>query len=154
MQNRKSTCKFFFTMVKVPIISDQICKSPAREWGGERGTVPSLTPSLGCGLRDVEEEEENVENVEEGGEHLSQLASPQEQGRATSQSPSPGRVVEITDHGNQKCMYVHWQSLETKPLKSNCLSCLHLFSDVSFPQFVHTLPLSQYISLMFTSANK
>ena len=69
--------------------------------------MPSLTPSLGCGLRDVEEEEENVENVEEGGEHLSQLASPQEQGRATSQSPGPGRVVEITDHGNQKCMYVH-----------------------------------------------
>ena len=72
--------------------------------------MPSLTPSLGCGLREVqeeEEEEENVENVEEGGEHLSQLASPQEQGRATSQSPSPGRVVEITDHGNQKCMYVH-----------------------------------------------
>ena len=72
--------------------------------------MPSLTPSLGCGLSEVEEEEqevENVENVEEGGEHLSQLASPQEQGRATSQSPSPGRVVEITDHGNQKCMYVH-----------------------------------------------
>ena len=63
--------------------------------------MPSLTPSLGCGLRDVEEEEENVENVEEGGEHLSQLASPQEQGRATSQSPGPGpgRVVEIIDHG-------------------------------------------------------
>ena len=72
--------------------------------------MPSLTPSLGCGLSEVEEEEqevENVENVEEGGEHLSQLASPQEQGRATSQSPSPGRVVEITDHGNQKCMYIH-----------------------------------------------
>ena len=74
--------------------------------------MPSLTPSLGCGLSEVEEEEEeveNVENVEEGGEHLSQLASPQEQGRATSQSPGPGpgRVVEIIDHGNQKCMYVH-----------------------------------------------
>ena len=48
-----------------------------------------------------------MENVEEGGEHLSQLASPQEQGRATSQSPGPGRVVEITDHGNQKSMNVH-----------------------------------------------
>ena len=72
--------------------------------------MPSLTPSLGCGLSEVEEEVEeveNVENVEEGGEHLSQLASPQEQGRATSQSPSPSRVVEITDHGNQKCMYIH-----------------------------------------------
>ena len=71
--------------------------------------MPSLTPSLGCGLRDVEEEEEveKVENVEEGGEHLSQLASPQEQGRATSQSPGPGRVVEITDHRDQKSMIVH-----------------------------------------------
>ena len=71
--------------------------------------MPSLTPSLGCGLRDVEEEEEveEVEKVEEGGEHLSQLASPQEQGRATSQSPGPGRVVEITDHRNQKSMNVH-----------------------------------------------
>ena len=50
--------------------------------------MPSLTPSLGCALSEVEEEEEeveNVENVEEGGAHLSQLASPQEQGRATSQ---------------------------------------------------------------------
>ena len=69
--------------------------------------MPSLTPSLGCGPRDVEEDEEEVEEVEEGGEHLSQLASPQEQGRATSQSPGPGRVVEITDHGNQKSMSVH-----------------------------------------------
>ena len=72
--------------------------------------MPSLTPSLGCGLRDVEEEEEEVEEVEkveEGGEHLSQLASPQEQGRATSQSPGPGRVVEITDNRNQKSMNVH-----------------------------------------------
>ena len=72
--------------------------------------MPSLTPSLGCGLSEVEEEEEeveNVENVEEGGEHLSQLASPQEQGRATSQSPGPGRVVEVIDHSNQKSMNVH-----------------------------------------------
>ena len=72
--------------------------------------MPSLTPSLGCALSEVEEEEEEVENVEkveEGGEHLSQLASPQEQGRATSQSPGPGRVVEITDHRDQKSMNVH-----------------------------------------------
>ena len=68
--------------------------------------MPSLTPSLGCALREVEEEVE-VEKVEEGGEHLSQLASPQEQGRATSQSPGPGRVVEITDHRDQKSMNVH-----------------------------------------------
>ena len=50
---------------------------------------------------------ENVENVEEGGEHLSQLASPQEQERVTSQSPGPGRVVEIIDHCDQKSMNVH-----------------------------------------------
>ena len=54
-----------------------------------------------------EEEVENVEDVEEGGEHLSQLASPQEQERATSQSLGPGRVVEIIDHRDQKSMNVH-----------------------------------------------
>ena len=70
--------------------------------------MPSLTPSLGCALRNVEEEEEEeVENVEEGGDHLSQLASPQEQERVTSQSPGPGRVVEIIDHCDQKSMNVH-----------------------------------------------
>ena len=154
MQNRKSTCKFFLQWWRYPSFPIKYANHLQESEGAREGQCHRSPPPLAVAWETWRRRRRMWRTWKRGGEHLSQLASPQEQGRATSQSPSPGRVVEITDHGNQKCMYVHWQSLETKPLKSNCLSCLHLFSDVSFPQFVHTLPLSQYIRFMFTSANK